>query len=583
MDQLGLSADVLKAVSDLGFEVPTPVQTETIPLLLSKQTDLVALAQTGTGKTAAYGLPIIERISLDDRNTQALILSPTRELCIQITKDLKNYSKYISRLKVEALYGGADITRQIKALKRGVHIIVATPGRMLDLMHRGNADISTISTVVLDEADEMLNMGFQEDLDAILSETPTTKNVHLFSATMPREAEKISADYMTDPVKITIGKRNAGAENVEHTYYMVQAKHRYDALKRIADINPDIYGIIFCRTRAETKDFANKLIQDGYNADALHGDLSQAQRESVMHKFRIKNLQMLVATDVAARGLDVSDLTHIINVDLPDDLEIYTHRSGRTGRAGKKGVSISIIHSREKGKLQRIEKMIGQKFEYKQVPAGKDICVRQLFHLIDKMENVQIDHDQIDPYLPQVYEKLEGLSKENLIKNFVALEFNRFLEYYRHAPDINYSEKRSSEYERERPSRNRDRKRDSGEFVRFFIDVGSKDKLDTRSLIGFINRQCKNRDMRIGKVEVLKAFSFFEIDEYYAAGIPDNFQKASFDGKKVKVELAQSKGSTGGGPRRKAFSKQDKPAEGFRDRKKRSTMPGGRRNRRQRS
>jgi ATP-dependent RNA helicase DeaD len=322
---------------------------------------------------------------------------------------------------------------------------------------------------------------------------------------------------------------------------MVQARDRYEALKRIADINPDIYGIIFCRTRAETKEIANKLIQDGYNADALHGDLSQAQRESVMHKFRVKNLQMLIATDVAARGLDVDDLTHVINVDLPDDLEIYTHRSGRTGRAGKKGVSISIIHSREKGKLHRIEKLIDRPFEHRQVPAGEEICVKQLFHLIDKMENVKIDNAQIDPYLPEVYKKLEGLSKEHLIKNFVALEFNRFLEYYRNARDINFAEKHSADFEREKPRRRRESRSDSGSFVRFFIDIGSKDRVDAKGLIGFINRQCKNRDMRIGKVEVLKTFSFFEVDEYYASDIPERFQRASYDGKKVKVEPAQSK------------------------------------------
>ncbi len=557
IDQLGLSEKVLKAVQELGFEKPTPVQEKVIPLLLEKPTDLVALAQTGTGKTAAYGLPIIEHISIENKNTQALILSPTRELCMQITKDLKKYSKFIKGMSIQSVYGGTDINRQIKALEKGVHIIVATPGRMLDLMYRKKADITTINTVVLDEADEMLNMGFQEDLNNILQDTPADKNTLLFSATMPREAEKIAKDYMTNPEKITVGKRNAGAENVVHLYYMVQAKDRYLALKRIADINPDIYGIIFCRTRKETKEIADKLIHDGYNADALHGDLTQQQRDFVMQKFRIKNLQMLVATDVAARGLDVNDLTHVINVDLPDDLELYTHRSGRTGRAGKAGISINIVHSREKGKIRRIEQLIGKKFEHRQVPGGADICKTQLFHLIDKMQNVEIAHDQIDPFLPDVYEKLKELDKEELIKNFVALEFNRFLDYYKNAPDINFVEKSRREYS-DRPDRSRKPKRDFSRtrFTRFFINVGSKDNLNAGTLIGLINRYCQDRQMEIGKIEVMKTFSFFEVGEFYADQVLGAFRGAKFDRRTIQVEVAQPRENVRSGKK-----------ENFRDRK----------------
>jgi ATP-dependent RNA helicase DeaD len=557
IDQLGLSEEVLKGVQELGFEKPTPIQEKVIPLLLSKPCDLVALAQTGTGKTAAYGLPIIEHISIENKNTQALILSPTRELCMQIARDLKVFAKFVKGISIQAVYGGTDITRQIKALEKGVHIIVATPGRMLDLMNRKKADITTIETVVLDEADEMLNMGFQEDLNKILRDTPTDKNTLLFSATMPREAEKIAKDYMSDPEKITMGKRNAGAANVEHLYYMVQAKDRYLALKRIADINPDIYGIIFCRTRKETKDIADKLIQDGYNADALHGDLTQSQRDFVMQKFRVKNLQMLVATDVAARGLDVNDLTHVINVDLPDDLEIYTHRSGRTGRAGKAGIAINIVHSREKGKIRRIEQLIGKKFEHRQVPGGADICKTQLFHMIDKMQNVEIDHEQIDPFLPDVYEKLKDLDKEDLIKNFVALEFNRFLDYYKNAKDINFVEK-SRRDSFDRPERSGRSRRDSPRtsFTRFFINIGTKDNLNTGSLIGLINRYCQDRQMEIGKVEVLKSFSFFEVGDFYADAVTDAFRGAKFDKRAIQVEVAQPRENDRGGKK-----------ESFRDRR----------------
>ena len=539
IDDLGLSEKLVRGIRDMGFENPTPVQAKVIPLLLEKPVDLVALAQTGTGKTAAFGLPIIERIDVHNRQTQALVLSPTRELCMQIARDFDNFCRYIDGMRIQAVYGGADIQRQINALQKGVQIIVATPGRMLDLIYRGKADISAIRTVVLDEADEMLNMGFKEDLNAILAKTPSEKNTLLFSATMPAEAAKISREYMTDPVKITIGQRNSGAENVSHHYYMVQAKNRYAALKRIADINPDIYGIIFCRTRKETKEIADKLMQDGYNADALHGDLSQVQRDAVMQKFRKKNLQMLVATDVAARGLDVNDLTHVINMGLPDDIESYTHRSGRTGRAGKSGVSISIIHSHEKGRMRMIEKKINKTFEYRPVPNGKDICEKQLFHLIDKMKSVAVNETEIEPYIEKINQKLDGLSREEIIHKFVSLEFNRFLDYYQGAVDLNYKESRRREKNTSRPKSER-RSRFNTSFVRFHIDVGSKDNLSTGSLIGFINRMVHNRDMRIGKIEILKSFSFFEVEDDYAQDILDAFHNAKFDGKKVRVEQAES-------------------------------------------
>lgn len=541
-NKLGLSEPILKGLEQLGFEKPTPVQEKTIPLLLKEKVDLVALAQTGTGKTAAYGIPIIESIDLENKSTQALVLSPTRELCIQIAQDFKKFARFYDGLRIQAVYGGTDITKQIRGLNKGVHIIVATPGRMLDLMNRGNANITSISTVVLDEADEMLNMGFQEDLNDILADTPSDKNTLLFSATMPREAEQISKEYMDDPVKITVGKRNSGAENVEHLYYVVHAKDRYHALKRVVDNNPDIYGIIFCRTRMETKDIAEKLIHDGYNADALHGDLTQAQRDFVMNKFRNKNLQMLIATDVAARGLDVNDLTHVINLDFPDDIEVYTHRSGRTGRAGNSGVSISIINGRERGKLQRIERKINKKFQHKQVPLGRDVCATQLMHLIDKIKSVEVDHAQIEPFLAQVNEKLDGLSRDDLIKHFVSLEFNRFLDYYKNAKDIHTVDMNRFSSESRDRGRTRGKRggRDGATFTRFFIDIGSKDKLDTGSLIGFINRMCRNRDMRIGKIEVLKSFSFFEVENSYSELIMNSFRGAKFDQRSVNVELAQS-------------------------------------------
>ena len=480
-NDLNLNDKILSAIKDLGFVEPTPIQEKVIPVLLDTDNDLIGLAQTGTGKTAAFGLPMIQNCSLDNNEIQGLILSPTRELCIQIAKDLVNFTKYYKGFQVTAVYGGSSIEVQIKELKRGAKLVVGTPGRTLDLIKRKKLNVSSIRTLVLDEADEMLNMGFKEDLNAILEKTPKEKQTLLFSATMPEEIKRISKKYLTDPIEISTGVKNNAAENVRHVYYEVHARDRYEALKRIADINPKIYGIVFCRTRRETKEIADKLIQDGYNADALHGDLSQAQRDSVMNKFRKKHLQLLVATDVAARGLDVNDLTHVINFNLPDENEVYVHRSGRTGRAGKSGISLSILHMREKHKLRAVEKIVGRSFEKQQVPTGKEICAKQLYNLVDKVENVEIDDSQIAPFMDVIYKKLEWLDREELIKKFVSVEFNRFLAYYRGAKDLNSFEK-----EKDRPKKKKERKsRQDGVpekgFTRFFINVGSSSNLNPPS------------------------------------------------------------------------------------------------------
>lgn len=587
-EEAGLNPELLKAIDDLGFVNPTPIQEKVIPYLITTTTDLVALAQTGTGKTAAFGLPILEQIDVSSKTTQAMVLCPTRELAMQITKDIVSYSKYIKRVNIVAVYGGANIQGQIKDLDRGAQIVVGTPGRMLDLMKRKKLRISNIKTLVLDEADEMLSMGFKEELDTILSETPDDRQTLLFSATMPREIVGIAKKYMKNAKEIAVGSKNTGAENVNHCYYVVQARDRYAALKRITDINPKIYGIVFCRTRAETKDIADKLMSDGYNADALHGDLSQGQRDFVMGRFRQKHLQLLVATDVAARGLDVSDLTHIINFNLPDENEIYIHRSGRTGRAGKKGTSITIVHSRELHKIRAIEKKIGKAFEKKLVPGGKEICEKQLFNLIDKMENTVVDDSEIDQFLPVIYKKLSWLSREELIKQFVSVEFNRFLEYYRNAPDLNIKVKegrgesrserkgerrnerrgerrneRSERSERSEGGRERSRRMDSSNFSRFFINIGANQKINPVRLIGLINDTTNLRDMEIGKIEIMKNFTFFEVDKEFEKKVLKSFDKAEFEGEPVVVELSKPKPDivkdqekrkkSGGGSKRKKW------------------------------
>ena len=524
--ELNLKDDILSAIEELGYEQPMPVQALTIPFMLEKTTDLVALAQTGTGKTAAFGLPVLNLIDSNRKQVQALVLAPTRELCIQIANDLKGYSKNMRGMKIVAVYGGEDIRTQLRQLDTAPQIIVATPGRLIDLIERGKIELGSIDFLVLDEADEMLNMGFKEDIETILERTPDTRRTMLFSATMPKEIANIAKRYMKNFEEITVGTKNSGAENVEHIYYISQAKQRYMVLKRIVDLNPDIYGIVFCRTRQETKEVADKLMHDGYNADALHGDLSQAQRDTVMQKFRIRNIQLLVATDVAARGLDVSDLTHVINYNLPDDVEIYTHRSGRTGRANKKGVAVSIIHSKEKFKIKDIERMLRKTFEQQQIPNGLEVCKKQLFFMIDRMQNVEVSEEQIAPYIPQIMKQLEELSKEEILKRFVSIEFNHFLDYYKDAEDLNYHEhvrergERGDRPERgERPDRGErgdradrgERGPKAGNRVRLKMNVGEREGIDPKRFLGIINDVTGDKSISIGAIEVTNKFTFFDV------------------------------------------------------------------------
>ena len=553
-EETGINPQIIKAVSELGFEKPTPIQELTIPYLLEKKKDLVALAQTGTGKTAAFGLPILNQIDLNSKTTQALILSPTRELCIQISNDIKSYSKYLKNIKIGTVYGGASADKQIAELNKGCQIVVGTPGRVLDLKKRKKLKVNNINYMVLDEADEMLDMGFKDDLDAILETTPEDKQTLLFSATMPDEISKIAKRYMNDADEISVGEKNSGAENVNHQYYLTKAKDRFKALKRILDSHPNIYSIVFCRTRRDTKEVADKLIENGYNAEALHGDLSQAQRDYVMNRFRVKHLQILVATDVAARGLDVNDLTHVINYNIPEEPKIYIHRSGRTGRAGKTGISVSLIHSRELFRLRDIEKKIGKKIIKKSIPSGKEICERQLFNLIDKVEKIEIDHAQIDPFMDVIYKKLSWLSREELINHFVSVEFNRFLSYYKDAPDLNIDENASDRNEGKR-SKNR---RDKGDFSRFFINLGSKKKVSPVKLIGLINDQTQMRDINIGRIDILDSFSFFEVESKYEEEILNAFTDCKYKGMNVSVELSkEKKTSRNGGAQKKNYSKRN--------------------------
>jgi len=532
-NELGIEESIVKAIKELGFDNPMPVQEEVIPHLLeSEPKDIIGLAQTGTGKTAAFGIPLIQKSKGKPSVVRHLILSPTRELCLQIADDLKDYSKYTDRVKITAVFGGSSIDKQISTLKKGVHIVSATPGRLVDLINRNKIDLSKVETVVLDEADEMLNMGFKDELDAIIDQTPKIRNTLLFSATMPREVLAISKKYMRTPIEITIGKKNAGAINVSHQAYIVHAKDRYLALKRIVDFHPDIYGIVFCRTRKETQEIAEKLIKDGYNADSLHGDLSQAQRDAVMGKFRIKHLKLLVATDVAARGLDVHDLTHVINYNLPDELETYTHRSGRTGRAGKFGSSVVICNLREKNKINQLEKQIGKSFEYLNTPGGKEVCEKQLFHLIDRMEKVIVDHTQIDSFLPEIMKKLEWLDREELIKKFVSVEFNRFLEYYKNAADLNKPDGKRRSDKSGRTSEN---------MTRFFINLGKTDDLKPTSVIGLIKDYSGSKELEIGQIDILQNFSFFETESEYTDELIKNLNGIDYKGRKVSVEIASAK------------------------------------------
>jgi ATP-dependent RNA helicase DeaD len=538
-EDLGFTPGILKAISELGFEMPMPVQESVIPLMLGEERDIIALAQTGTGKTAAFGLPLVQATDTELNEVQSLILCPTRELCMQITNDLSDYSKYTGKLKILAVYGGASIDNQMRALRKGVHIIVATPGRLIDLIGRGAAKLNHVSTVILDEADEMLNMGFLDSINEILEEVPAGRRTLLFSATMSNEIASIAKNYMSDPVEITIGTKNASAENVSHNYYLVHSRDKYKALKRLADSEPDVYGIIFCRTRKETQEIASKLIDDGYNADALHGDLSQVQRDTVMQKFRVRNLQLLVATDVAARGLDVDDLTHIINYSLPDDLEVYTHRSGRTGRAGKKGISVSLISPREKSSIHQVERKIKKPFKMLQIPTGRDICSRQLLHWVKKLEVVETEHKEIDRFLPQIEEKLSGLDREELLRRVVSLQFDRFLDDYRYGEDL-ISPGGDFEGGFRDGKKNSERKFE-GDFRRLFINLGKTDGFYPEQLIELINKNSRGKKIPIGKIDLLKTFSFFEVEAGFADEVIEALNNAKFNDRRVAVEVAQEK------------------------------------------
>lgn len=532
---LGLEPMLLKAVTEMGFESPTPIQEQTIAQLKDKSSDIVALAQTGTGKTAAFGLPLLSKLDLTSRFTQALILAPTRELCMQISKDLINYSKYMGGLKVTAVYGGAPIMTQIRDLKNGSQVVVATPGRLIDLIDRKAMDLSHVDVVVLDEADEMLNMGFKDDLDLILGNTPPTKNTWLFSATMPREVERIASKYMESPLEISVGKKNQGAENIQHIYYTVNQRDRYAALKRIADFYPDIFGIVFCRTKAETQEVADNLIKDGYNADAIHGDLSQAQRDLVMKRFRSRTLQMLVATDVAARGIDVNNVTHVINYNLPEEAENYTHRSGRTGRAGKSGIAIAIVTPREVNKIKDIERIMGNSFTKADVPDGVAVCEKQLFHLVTKLHEVEVKDDEIEKYLPKIYEELKDLTKEELIKRFISEEFNRFYNYYQNSQDLNMGNDGGN----------------NGKTTRFFVNMGVLDGFNKNSIKDFLVEISNIQARMIFNIDVKNSFSFFETENKFVDPLLAlNKAGIEFNGRGISFEVSKAKPSGGYGEKR---------------------------------
>ncbi len=541
-EELGVSPEIRKAIEEMGYENPMPVQEEVIPYLLGENNDVVALAQTGTGKTAAFGLPLIQKINVKNRIPQSLVLCPTRELCLQIAGDLNDYSKYIDGLKVLPVYGGSSIDSQIRSLKRGVHIIVATPGRLLDLMERKTVSLATVTNVVMDEADEMLNMGFTDSINAILADVPQERNTLLFSATMSPEIARISKNYLHNAKEITIGRKNESTSNVKHVVYTVHAKDKYAALKRIVDYYPQIYGIIFCRTRKETQEIADKLMQEGYNADSLHGELSQAQRDTVMQKFRIRNIQILVATDVAARGLDVDDLTHVINYGLPDDTESYTHRSGRTGRAGKTGTSIAIINLREKGKMREIERIIGKKFIAGEMPTGKQICEKQLLKVIDDLEKVKVNEEDINDFMPEIYRKLEWLSKEDLIKRMVSHEFNRFVDYYRNRKEIEVPTDSRSECAGKSREGKSSRQAEPG-YTRLFINLGKMDNFFPHELITLLNNNTRGR-VELGRIDLMKNFSFFEVEEKQAQNVVKALNRTNWNGRKVTVEVAGEEAST---------------------------------------
>ncbi|MDN3550280.1 DEAD/DEAH box helicase [Mucilaginibacter aquaedulcis] len=553
--QLGIRHDIVNAISELGFENPTPIQEQSIPVLLTGSNDFVGLAQTGTGKTAAFGLPLLELLDFEENHPQALVLCPTRELCLQITNDIKNYAKQMNNVHVVAVYGGASISDQLRQIKRGVQIVVATPGRMLDIINRKAIDFSQVKFVVLDEADEMLNMGFQEDIDNILSTTPDEKKTWLFSATMPAEVRRIAKKYMDEPFELTMGTKNTGNANIEHEYYIVRARDKYAAFKRIVDFNPDIFGIVFCRTKIETQDIAEALIKDGYNADSLHGDLSQQQRDKVMKRYRERNLQLLIATDVAARGIDVNDVTHVINYSLPDEVENYTHRSGRTARAGKTGVSIAIVNAKELGKIRQIERVIGKKFVKAEIPSGFDVCEKQLFSIVHKVHNVTVNEEQIEQYLPRIIEEFKDVSKEDFIKRFASIEFNRFLDYYQNAPDLNAGVEEGRTRFEDRGERTSGGK---SAYTRLFINLGSVDEFNRGDLLGYICNTTKISGRTVGKIDVKGVYSFFEVPHEDVEKVMSSYKDIEFKGRPVRIEISgegtserrEGGGYRGGGERR---------------------------------
>ena len=541
---LGLAEPLLQAINEMGFETPMPVQEAVIPIQLESRRDLVALAQTGTGKTAAYGLPLLQRLE-PTALPAAIILSPTRELCLQIADDLEAFAKYMPQVRILPVYGGTDFMPQMRALKQGVDIIVATPGRLIDLMQRGAAVLDNVHTVILDEADEMLSMGFSESIDAILAGVPEEHTTLLFSATMSREIEKIAANYLHDAQQIVVGSRNEGAENVNHIYYMVHARDKYLALKRIVDFYPKIYAIVFCRTRLETQEIADKLIQDGYNADALHGDLSQQQRDLTMQRFRQHRIQLLVATDVAARGLDVDDLTHVINYGMPEDTENYTHRSGRTGRAGKKGTSICIVHSRERGRIRDVERAIKKEFVRGTLPSPKDICSKQLWKVVDDIERVEVDEEEIADFLPEVRRKLEWLDKDDLLKRVISREFSRFLRYYANAPEIEEVNPDDKSKKKKGENKQGSNRRAEGDhtpeegYTRIFITLGKADGFYAREIIGLVNNRCQGPKIEMGRIDLRPTFSFFEVPEEEAARVLKALKGFTYKGRRVGVDIAE--------------------------------------------
>ncbi|MFN7495524.1 MAG: DEAD/DEAH box helicase [Cyclobacteriaceae bacterium] len=572
-NELGLSGQVVEAIRQMGFETPTPIQEQAIPVLLQGNTDLVGLAQTGTGKTAAFGLPLIELIDEKNRTTQALILAPTRELSVQITNDLENFSKAVKDLNIVTVYGGASISDQIRKVKKGAQIIVATPGRLIDLIERKVVSLGTIKYVVLDEADEMLNMGFKDAIDEILSGTPDEKNVWLFSATMPREVREISKNYMSNPKEITMGENSQGNENIDHQYIVVDERDKYMALKRMVDYSTDIFGVIFCRTKIDTQRVAESLMKDGYNADALHGDLTQMQRDRVMKSFKNKTLQLLVATDVAARGIDVSNITHVIHMNMPDEMEYYTHRSGRTARAGKKGISLAIVSKKELGKISQIERTLKRRFTKALIPTGDEVCQRKLMELTHKMRNVEVNEEEIDSFLPEVYHELRDLSKEDIIKRFASIEFNRFLAYYRDARDLNKSDRSRSFVGGD------DRGRDGADAYttgdRVFINIGRMDGLEKGDLLGLI---CDYGDIdksKIGKIDLKGAYSFFELEKDITQKVFQGFEGVEVRGRKVRLEMTGDRREKEGGSERSGGFERKKSYGGGDSKKPRSYGGGG--------